>query len=237
MAHREPGRGSNAPQRQEQTAAQAILTPRTRGRHMTQISRITRGVGLALIAATALSGCTAVGLAVGAAATTGVSVAQERTTRQALTDAEIRITINNSLLNADRDLFVDVSTEVVEGRVLLTGAVPRAEDRIKAAEVVWATPDVIELINEIEVGEGGGVQGFAEDVWISAQLRTKLLGDVDVNAINYNIETINQTVHLIGVARNEDELQRVVSIASRVPGVKKVVSHVLTKNDERRVTG
>jgi len=193
----------------------------------------------ALIAASVLtSGCTAVGLAVGAAATTGVSVAQERTTRQALTDAEIGITINNSLLNHDRELFVDVSTEVVEGRVLLTGNVSRPEDRVKASEIVWATPDVVELINELEVGGGGGgVQGYAEDVWIATQLRAKLLSDVDVNAINYNIETINQTVHLIGIARNEGELQRVVEIASKVPGVKKVVSHVLTKNDERRVTG
>lgn len=199
--------------------------------------RIGTGACVLLAMVTLASGCTAVGLAVGAAATAGVSVAQERTTRQALTDTEIRVTINNSLLNADRELFVDVSTEVVEGRVLLTGNVNRPEDRVKAAEVVWATPDVVELINELEVGGGGGVQGYAEDVWISTQLRTSLLGDVDVNAINYTIETINQTVHLIGVARNEAELTRVVEIASRVPGVKKVVSHVLTKNDERRVTG
>ena len=200
-------------------------------------SRIATGLCVAAAAALFTSGCTAVGLAVGAAATAGVSVAQERTTRQALTDTEIRVTINNSLLNAGRELFVDVSTEVVEGRVLLTGNVNRPEDRIKAAEIVWATPDVVELINELEVGGGGGVEGYAEDVWISTQLRAKLLGDVDVNAINYTIETINKTVHLIGVARNEEELARVVDIASRVPGVKKVVSHVLTKNDERRVTG
>lgn len=204
---------------------------------MNKISRLSRGVCVLLMASALTSGCTAVGLAVGAAATAGVSVAQERTTRQAMTDAEIGITINNSLLNEGRQLFVDVSTEVVEGRVLLTGNVNRPEDRIKASEVVWATPDVVELINELEVGGGGGVQGYAEDVWISAQLRTKLLGDVEVNAINYNIETVNKTVHLIGVARNEDELQRVVAIASKVPGVQKVVSHVLTKNDERRVTG
>lgn len=204
---------------------------------MNKISRLSRGVCVLLMASALTSGCTAVGLAVGAAATAGVSVAQERTTRQAMTDAEIGITINNSLLNEGRQLFVDVSTEVVEGRVLLTGNVNRPEDRIKASEVVWATPDVVELINELEVGGGGGVQGYAEDVWISTQLRTKLLGDVEVNAINYNIETVNKTVHLIGVARNEDELQRVVAIASKVPGVQKVVSHVLTKNDERRVTG
>ncbi len=204
---------------------------------MSKFLRMSRGACALLAVAALTSGCTAVGLAVGAAATTGVSVAQERTTRQALTDAEIGITINNSLLNSGRDLFVDVSTEVVEGRVLLTGNVNRPEDRVKASEIVWATPDVVELINELEVGGGSGVQGYAEDVWIATQLRAKLLGDVDVNAINYNIETINQTVHLIGIARNEDELQRVVEIASKVPGVKKVVSHVLTKNDERRVTG
>ena len=199
--------------------------------------RINGGVAIILAATILTSGCTAVGLAVGAAATAGVSVAQERTTRQALTDTEIRVTINNSLLNEGRDLFVDVSTEVVEGRVLLTGNVDRPEDRIKAAEVVWAVPEVVELINELQVGGGGGVEGYADDVWISTQLRAKLLGDVDVNAINYTIETVNKTVHLIGVARNEDELARVVDIASRVPGVEKVVSHVLTKNDERRVTG
>ncbi len=204
---------------------------------MSNFLRMSKGACALLTVAALTSGCTAVGLAVGAAATTGVSVAQERTTRQALTDAEIGITINNSLLNSGRELFVDVSTEVVEGRVLLTGNVNRPEDRIKASEIVWATPDVVELINELEVGGGGGVQGYAEDVWIATQLRAKLLSDVDVNAINYNIETINQTVHLIGIARNEDELQRVVEIASKVPGVKKVVSHVLTKNDERRVTG
>jgi len=199
--------------------------------------RINGGVAIILAATILTSGCTAVGLAVGAAATAGVSVAQERTTRQALTNTEIRVTINNSLLNEGRDLFVDVSTEVVEGRVLLTGNVDRPEDRIKAAEVVWAVPEVVELINELQVGGGGGVEGYADDVWISTQLRAKLLGDVDVNAINYTIETVNKTVHLIGVARNEDELARVVDIASRVPGVEKVVSHVLTKNDERRVTG
>ena len=204
---------------------------------MNTTSRMSRGIAILLAATLLTSGCTAVGLAVGAAATAGVSVAQERTTRQALTDAEIRVTINNSLLNDGRELFVDVSTEVVEGRVLLTGNVNRPEDRIRAAEIVWATPDVVELINELEVGGGGGVEGYAEDVWISTQLRAKLLGDVDVNAINYTIETINKTVHLIGVARNEEELARVVDIASRVPGVEKVVSHVLTKNDTRRVTG
>lgn len=189
----------------------------------------------ALGAASILSGCGAAGLAVGAAATAGVSVAQERSTKQALTDAEIRLTINNKFLNESGTLFAGLSTEVVEGRVLLVGNLPTKQDRIRAAELVWETPSVRELINEVKVSEGEGVASYAEDVWISAQLRTKMLTDVDINAINYNVETVGQTVHLIGVARDEDELLRVVEIARNVPGVKEVVSHVLTKHDQRRI--
>ena len=193
--------------------------------------------GVAMIALTATSGCTAIGVGVGALATTGVSVAQERSTRQALTDAEIVISINNRLLNEDYGLFGDITTEVVEGRVLLAGSVPSPKDRIRAAELVWETPGVVELLNEVTVAEDGGVGAYAEDVWISTQLRAKLLGDLDVNAVNYNIETVDQTIHLIGVARSEDELNRVVEHARGIDGVKKVVSHVLTKYDERRVAG
>ncbi|MGB0508253.1 MAG: BON domain-containing protein, partial [Pikeienuella sp.] len=109
-----------------------------------------------LMAATSLTGCGVAGLAVGAAATAGVSVAQERSTKQALTDAEIRLTINNKLLNESRTLFAGVSTEVVEGRVLLVGNLPTANDRIRAAELVWETPSVTELINEVKVEESGG---------------------------------------------------------------------------------
>lgn len=188
-----------------------------------------------LIGAAALSGCTAVGLGVGALATTGVSVAQERSTRQALTDAEIRVTLNNSLLNDSYGLFGDISTEVVEGRVLLTGSVPRQEDRLRAVKIVWDTPDVTELINEVTIERDAGAASYAEDVWISAQLRAKLLGDAQVSSINYNIETVDQTVHLIGIARTEEELSRVVRHASGVKGVRQVVSHVLTKYDDRRL--
>lgn len=199
-------------------------------------SRIPAGaaLGVALLATTVLSGCGGVGIVLGGVATAGVSVAQERTTRQALTDGEIRLTLANKFLNEDRGLFADISTEVVEGRVLLTGQVDTPEDRILASQLVWETEGVRELLNELEVGQGKGAQSYAEDVWISTQLRAQLLTDVDVNAINYNVETVGQTVHLIGVARDEAELIRVVEIASRVRGVKQVVSHVLTKHDDRR---
>lgn len=201
------------------------------------IKRSTIARGAILITLMAASGCTAVGVGVGALATAGVSVAQERSTKQALTDAEIVVSVNNRLLNDSYELFGDVTTEVVEGRVLLAGSVPRPEDKIRASKLVWETPGVVELLNEMTVAEDAGTASYAEDVWISTRLRGRLLADLEVNAVNYNIETVDQTVHLIGVARTEEELQRVVEHARTIPGVKRVVSHVLTKYDERRIIG
>lgn len=197
-----------------------------------------RAVGVALIVATALSGalqgCVGAGIVGGALATTGLGVAQERSTRQALTDTEIRVTINNKLLSEDYGLFGDISTEVVEGRVLLAGSVPTQDDRLRAARLVWDTPDVRELINEVTVEGDQGIGSYGRDVWISTQLRAALVADGKVRSINYNVETVGQVVHLIGVARTETELQRVVSHAQRITGVKQVVSHVLTRYDQRR---
>lgn len=193
-----------------------------------------RAIGVALIMSTALSGCVAGTLLGGALATTGVSVAQERSSRQALDDVEIRVTLNNKLLNESYELFGDVSTEVVEGRVLLTGSVPRQEDRVKAAEIVWSTPNVVELDNELTIAGDEGFFTYTSDVWITTQLRGKILGDKYISGVNYYVETVNGVVHVTGVAQSERELKRVLNHAAKIDDVKEVVSHVLLKNDPRR---
>ena len=53
--------------------------------------------------------------------------------------------------------------------------------------------------------------------------------------MNYNIETINRVVHLTGLAKSNEELDRVILRAQQVAGVERVVSHVLTIDDPRRV--
>lgn len=196
--------------------------------------RILRAGAAVLFLCGGLSGCAAVVLG-GAAGAAGVSVAQERTTRQALDDVEIRVTINNKLSNdTEYGLFADVSTEVVEGRVLLTGEVNSPEARIRAAEIVWSTDGVVELANELTVGNEGSIGAYADDVWISAQIRGKLLTDRYIASINYYIETVHGVVHVTGIARSEYELDRALRHAASVDGVTEVVSHVLLKFDDRR---
>lgn len=194
------------------------------------------GLALCLTAAVATSGCTPVGVFAGAAATSARIALQERSAREAIGDGEIQLNLNGALIGENPRLFRDVSSEVVEGRVLLAGAVQNREDRITAQRIAWSIKGVREVVNEISVGEDVTTASFIEDVWISGQLRARLIADPNISSVNYNIETVNGVVHLIGLARTGQELARVAEIASLVPGVRRVVSHVLTFDDPRRGT-
>ena len=181
-----------------------------------------------------LAGCDTTGVVVGAAATTGVAAAQERSVGDALDDTALKAKINQALFTADEFLFLDVSTTIVEGRVLLTGDVDKPEDRVEASRIVWNVKGVREVVNELQVNDQSGLDDLARDTWISTRLRARLLGDGSIAHINYSVETVNGVIYQIGIAQDEAELQRVTNHARVISGVKRVISHVRMKNDPRR---
>ncbi|MDA0262051.1 MAG: BON domain-containing protein [Proteobacteria bacterium] len=188
--------------------------------------------GWFLLAAASLGGC--VGTVVGAGATTGIAVAQERAIGDAVDDTSIQFQINDRLLRKSEALFAKTNLDVVEGRVLITGVVQQEGDRAAAAELAWQVQGVREVLNELQIAQSGDVSSFVKDASITAQLRFKMLSDRDIYGINFSLTTVNAIVYLFGIARTEDEHQKLVNHARNVKGVKKVVSHVLLKDDPRR---
>ena len=182
------------------------------------------------LTALAAQGCTKEGAGLGGAAAVGVLIAQERSVGDAATDAVIRTTINELLIRNDLKLFRDVEIEVVEGRVLLAGNVNRPQDRVEAVRLTWRAAGVKEVINEIEVRAKGGIGNYARDSWISTRFLAKLLLDKDIRAINYNVDTVNGVVYLIGIAQSQAELKRATNHARAIPYVRRVVSHVRLKD-------
>jgi len=173
------------------------------------------------------TGC--VGLFVGAAATGGIAVAEERTVGTQVDDATINIAVSESLFSYDEKLFQDVSIDVTEGRVLLTGKVADPQDRVEAVRLAWQAEGVKEVINEIQVTDKGGVGSYMSDVRISNELRADLLFDSKIQAINYNVDTVGQIVYLTGIAQSQAEMERVIDHARTISGVKQVISHVRVK--------
>ncbi|NIA72004.1 BON domain-containing protein [Pelagibius litoralis] len=191
--------------------------------------------GLA-VAALMLAGCSAAGVAVGAGAVGATAAQTEKGFRRSVADTEIRLAINDLWFQADEQMFRKVNLQVQEQRVLLSGNVPRPEQRVEAVRLAWQAPGVREVINEIVVNDTSSLGNAARDSWISTQLETTLLFDKQVSSINYSIETVNQAIFIMGVAQSETELDRVVGHAKDISYVRRVVSYVLLKDDPARTS-
>ncbi len=185
-----------------------------------------------LTAALALNGCVAAVLT--GAAVGGVVVAQERSAESALEDTRINTEIATALINKDEALFRQIDVDVVEGRVLLTGAVPNADDRVEAAKISWNVEGVQEVLNELQIDDTSGLDDFAKDTWITTQLRAKTLGDLDINDLNYTFDTVNGVVYILGISQSQVEMERVTTHARNIAGVKQVVNYAVIKDSSKR---
>ncbi|HBU97154.1 BON domain-containing protein [Thalassospira lucentensis] len=179
-----------------------------------------------------LAGCTS--MAIGAGATAGVAAFQERGFEGAVSDTAITAEIWQKFLAQDESLFLNIEIEVVEGEVLLAGEVKSATDELEAVKLTWQVGGVRSVLNEISVGEGASFMDNANDLLITTRIKTALMFDTDVFAINYSIETVKGTVHLMGIAQDDLERNRVIAHARDTSYVRRVVSHIRLKNDANR---
>ena len=196
--------------------------------------RVGAAAALAVLLAAPLSFTGCAEFIVGAATTAGLAIAEERTVGDAVEDLSIQAELNHLFFRDDLGLYQDVSFSVVEGRVLLKGSVPTHDDRTRASWVARQATGIREVINEMQVTAESGILNYARDRWISLRLDARLLFDIDVLSVNYDVETVNGTVYILGIAQDEEELEKVKAHARRIDGVKGVVSHVIMKDDPRR---
>lgn len=154
------------------------------------------------------------------------TVQEERSIGRQLDDTNASVSIKAAMLRTEGYALDGVDVEVTEGIALLTGRVPREADRRMAECLAWSSVAVRNVANELEVGPSPGLRDRARDGQITAQVNARLVADRDVRSINFNVETRDGRVYLLGVARNRGELERAAAHASLVDGVDEVITYV-----------
>lgn len=172
------------------------------------------------------SGCTTL---VGAGATIGVAAVQERGIKKRAEDLKIEALVLEQFIKAGLELTATIGAEVYEGRVLLTGASKNTKITDQAVKLAWTINGVKEVINEIQVGRSSTISNFAQDTWITAQIKSNMTFDPGIYSINYTVETVNGTVYLIGIAQNKVEHDQAKQHAAKAKFVRNVISHVRIK--------
>ena len=181
------------------------------------------------------SGCAQV--AVGGISKSVLVAKEERTVGTFIDDTVIAARLKNLYFNNNEKIFFNVDVEVNEGRVLLTGTVETSDIRIEATKIAWGISDVVTVINEIQISDNDNILDYADDLVITTKINAKLLINKEINNLNYNIDTVNKIVYVIGIAQNKNELVNVIDIINSVYGVKEVINYVRLKEDSIQNAG
>ena len=156
----------------------------------------------------------------------------ERSMGDVIDDATIKVNIAAKFLNAGNNLFVNINTSVLEGRVLLTGLVNNQEIRIDAVRLVWEVEGVKEIINEIEIGDRSTLTDYASDLWINTQARGVAAKTVGIKSITFNFETIKGKIYIAGISSRPDLLDEMVTALKNIKGVNEIVNYVVIKEKD-----
>ena len=140
-------------------------------------------------------------------------------------DATIKVNISARFLNAGNNIFIDVETTVLEGRVLLTGLVENQEVRIEAVRLVWEVDGVKEVINEIEVGNRETIKDYANDLWINTQARAVAAKTIGLRSVGYNFETIKGKIYIAGITSRPEQVDDLIIALKTIKGVKEIINY------------
>ena len=144
-------------------------------------------------------GCSAPGVLATGGGATMVVVEGDRSVGTVIDDASIKLQIASKFISSEDELFLDIDTAVIEGRVLLTGIVDSQEIRIDAVRRVWEVEGVKEVINEIEVGNRASLKDYGKDLWINTQAKALSAKTIGLRSLAYNFETIKGKIYIAGI--------------------------------------
>ena len=165
---------------------------------------------------------------------TGVSIALDpRTLGTQIDDSIIDKSMDTRLLLVDKNYFLTVSTQVLDGRIFITGKVNNPEEKLKITKLAWETEGVRSVKNDLKIKEKFNFKQSAKDVLITSQLRTALIFSKKIKSANYSIDTYKKKIYIYGISETKDEREEVIKEAKEILDVEDVIASILLVEDLR----
>ena len=165
---------------------------------------------------------------------TGVSVAFDpRTVGTQIDDSIMEKNFTARMLLKDKKYLFAINTQVLDGRIFLTGKVENPEEKLQLTKLAWETLGVRSVRNDIKIKEEFNFKQSAKDLLITSQLRTAIILNKKVKATNYQIDTYKKKIFIYGIAITEDEKDEVLKEAKEILDVKDVIASIILVEDLR----
>ena len=145
-----------------------------------------------------------------------------RTIGMQIDDTIMQKSLSARLALTDKKYFISIQSEVLDGRIFLSGKVEEPEEKIKITKMAWETKGVRAVKNAISIKGQSNFKSTAKDVLITSQLRTALIFNKKTKARNYTLETINKNIYIFGIAMDEEEKKEVINEANKIYDVDEI---------------
>ena len=157
-----------------------------------------------------------------------------RTIGMQIDDTIMQKNLNARLALTEKKYFLYIQSEVIDGRIFLSGKVDQPEEKIKITKMAWETKGVRSVKNAITIRGQGNFKSTAKDILITSQLRTALILNKKTKARNYTLETIDKNIYIFGIAMDEEEKKEVIKEANKIYDVKKIIPSIYLTSELSR---
>ena len=158
---------------------------------------------------------------------TGVNITFDpRTIGMQIDDTLMQKNLSARLALTDKKYFLNIQSEVLDGRIFLSGKVEQPEEKIKITKMAWETKGVRSVKNAITIKGQSNFKSTAKDILITSQLRTALILNKKTKARNYTLETVNKNIYIFGIAMDQEEKKEVMNEANKIYDVQEVIPSI-----------
>ncbi len=157
-----------------------------------------------------------------------------RTIGMQIDDTIMQKNLSTRLALSEKKYLLSIQSEVLDGRIFLSGKVDEPEEKIKITKMAWETKGVRSVKNAITIKGQSNFKSTAKDVLITSQLRTALIFNKITKARNYTLETVNQNIYIFGIAMDKAEKKEVMDEANKIYDVKEVFPSIYLASELSR---
>ena len=166
---------------------------------------------------------------------TGVDITFDpRTIGMQIDDTIMQKNLSARLALKDKKYFLSIQSEVIDGRIFLSGKVDKPEEKIKITKMAWETKGVRSVKNAITIKGQSSFKSNAKDILITSQLRSALIFNKKTKARNYTLETINKNIYIFGIAMDKEEKDEVINEANQIYDVKEIFPSIYLASELSR---
>ena len=166
---------------------------------------------------------------------TGVDITFDpRTIGMQIDDTIMQKNLTARLALSDKKYFLSIQSEVIDGRIFLSGKVNEPEEKIRITKMAWETKGVRSVKNAISIKGQSNFKSTAKDILITSQLRSALIFNKKTKSRNYTLETINKNIYIFGIAMDKEEKKEVIDEANKIYDVEDIIPSIYLASELSR---